>query len=207
MTMRLIFVSSGLVWLGLVAGISPASADSTAPEAADVSASVLGGTASYPVLTRGRVVVVNAQRLVLTEEPPPVATMAEPPPAPKVEVKSNRPDAPSRTAIWVAGHWAYSSGGLVWVAGRYIEARQGHVFVPPRWAESQEQYLFFTGFFVPYNVYVRSHFNRYYYSGVPKAASRSPYGPYWPVGAPGGADAARSSVSARDPYWPVGAPR
>lgn len=201
------YLSAGMALLGLVSSVSPASADSHAASGSGVSNELLDAVPSYPVLTRGRVVLVNAQRLVVTEEPSPVATVAEAPPEPEVEAERYRPRAPSRTAIWVAGHWGYSADGFVWIAGHYIEGRQGHVFVPPRWAEYEERYLFFTGFFVPHNVYVRSHFNRYYYSGLPKTGYQSPYGPYWPVGAPSRANQPLTSANARDPYWPVGAPR
>ena len=70
-------------------------------------------------------------------------------------------------------------------------------------------YLYFTGFYVPYGVYVRSHFNRYYYSGMPaktQTVQRVDRGPYWPVGAPSRGNGSLTSARARDPYWPVGAP-
>jgi hypothetical protein len=56
-------------------------------------------------------------------------------------------------------------------------------------------------------VYVQSHFNRYYFSGVPKNQSRANQGPYWPVGAPTRANNALTSATARDPYWPIGVRR
>jgi len=65
----------------------------------------------------------------------------------------------------------------------------------------------FTGFYVPYNVYVRSYFNRYYYSGVPTPGATSTRSPYWPVGAPSPGSRALTSAGARDPYWPIGARR
>lgn len=170
--------------------------------------SLASADTGYPVLTRGAVVLVNAQRLVVTQEPPPVAEVSEAPPEPLVaESKSDRPEPPSSSAIWVAGHWGYTATGFVWVAGRYVVSRPGHVFVPPRWAEYEEHYLFFTGFYVPYNVYVRSHFNRYYYSGTPDTAPSASRGPYWPVGAPSRHNSALSSAGVRDPYWPIGARR
>lgn len=173
--------------------------------AASVSAQTTPTEGDYPVLKRGRVVVVNAQRLVVTQEPLPVAESSEAPPG-SAAVESKRPAPPSPGAIWVAGHWGYGATGFVWIAGRYVASRPGHVFVPPRWAELDEQYLYFTGFYVPYGVYVRSHFNRYYYSGTPKTGFRSVHGPYWPVGAPTRANRPLTSASARDPYWPIGAP-
>jgi hypothetical protein len=186
----------------------PASADNTASAGVTVSINTLGSVADYPVLTRGQVVIVNAQRLVVTREPNPVATLAEAPPEPKfLDREVDRPAAPSKSAIWVPGHWAYAATGWSWVTGRYVPARTGHVFVPPRWAEHEEQYFYFTGFYVPYNVYVQSHFNRYYYSGTPKTGSRSPHGPYWPVGAPTGGGRPLTSAKANDPYWPIGARR
>lgn len=166
----------------------------------------LRAASHYPALTRGRVVFVNAQRLVVTEELPPVATVEEAPPGPLVD-DGDRPPAPYEDAIWVESHWAYGPTGFTWVVGRYVAPRRGHVFVPPRWAFLDEQHYYFTGFYVPYNVYVRSHFNRYYYSGVPTPGATSTRGPYWPVGAPSPGSRALTSAGARDPYWPIGARR
>jgi hypothetical protein len=149
---------------------------------------------------------INAQRLVVTQEPLPAAKVAESPPAPQV-TDAPRPDAPSAAAIWVAAHWVYGPTGFSWVAGRYVASRAGHVFVPPRWASFEEQYFYFSGFYVPYGVYVRSYFNRYYFSGMPDRQSRPSHGPYWPVGAPTRANSALTSANARDPYWPIGARR
>jgi len=56
-------------------------------------------------------------------------------------------------------------------------------------------------------VYVRSFFNRYYYSGTPANQSRASHGPYWPIGAPTRANSALTSANARDPYWPIGVRR
>lgn len=165
----------------------------------------LSPSARYPALTSGQLVWVNGQRLVVTQEPDPVATIKRAPPPPPQAV-GNPPPAPYRGAIWVAAHWTYGAAGLSWVDGCYVAPRPGHVFVPPRWASAQGQYLYFNGFYVPYGVFVRSHFNRYYYSGTPGVAGGSDHGPYWPVGAPSVAPAS-SRPSARDPYWPVGAPR
>ena len=163
-------------------------------------------SAEYPVLTRGQVMFINAQRLVVTQEPLPVAKVAEAPPAPQA-IDAERPDAPYAGAIWVAAHWVYGPTGFSWVAGRYVASRAGHVFVPPRWASFEEQYFYFSGFYVPYGVYVRSHFNRYYFSGMPNRQSRPNHGPYWPIGAPTRANSALTSANARDPYWPIGARR
>jgi hypothetical protein len=194
--------------LALLLSAASASADAPSTEGATVVANALGTVADYPALTRGQVVLINAQRFVVTEEPPPVATVAESPPEPKVvEVEESRPTAPSASAIWVAGHWAYGATGFSWVAGRYVAGRPGHVFVPPRWAVVDEQYFYFTGFYVPHGVYVRSHFNRYYYSGLPKTGSQMAHRPYWPVGAPTRANGALTSAGAHDPYWPIGARR
>ena len=183
-----------------------ASADAAHGEGVSVTIQTLGGAARYPVLTRGQVLIVNAQRFVVTQEPLPLGTVSKAPPEPKVlENEDERPAAPSANAIWVPGHWAHGPSGLGWIAGRYVASRRGYVFVPPRWAELDGQHLYFTGFYVPYGVYVRSHFNRYYFSGTPKNAAVSDRGPYWPVGVPTSAN--RPVTSARDPYWPIGARR
>jgi hypothetical protein len=206
--MRADKTTTSFAMLAILAITVPAFAEPSASDAASVSVSTLGSVSAYPALTRGQVVLVNAQRLVVTQEPHPVATTDEAPPEPRVlEAESDRPTPPGKNAIWVSGHWTYGADGFVWVAGRYIEARSGHVFVPPRWAVYEEQYLFFTGFYVPRNVYVRSHFNRYYYTGAPKRGSQTTNGPYWPVGAPTRANSSLTSANARDPYWPIGVRR
>ncbi len=195
-----------LVLVGVWAGAGSALAEPTAGEEEASRAETVEPAAEYPALTRGRVVVVNAQRLVVAQEPKPLATLDEAPPEP-VEKSGDQPPAPCEGAIWVAGHWVYGASGFAWVAGRYVAPRRGHVFVPPRWAFLEDQYFYFTGFYVPYGVYVRSHFNRYYYSGTPDERTRGAHGPYWPIGAPATASTARASVRARDPYWPIGAGR
>lgn len=192
--------------LALLAG-APASAENPQQEGDTVSVAVttLGAAARYPVLNRGQVVLINAQRLVVTQEPRPIASVSEPPPKPKaLEDDSSRPARPSAGAVWVAGHWAYGPSGYTWIAGRYVAARPGYAFVPPRWAECEGEYLYFNGFYVPHNVYVRSHFNKYFYSGRPQNAVAVNRGPYWPVGAP---TRANRPVRGSDPYWPVGARR
>ena len=191
--------------LALSASASPAGAEAPAAEGVSVSINTLGAVADYPILTRGSVVLINAQRLVVTSEPLPLARASEAPPEPKAaELEAERPRPPSKGAIWVPGHWTYAATGYSWVAGRYVPARPGHAFVPPRWAVYEEQYLYFTGFYVPRGVYVRSHFNKYYYTGVPKHGSQTPNGAYWPVGAPTRTNSALSSAKAHDPYWPLG---
>ena len=187
-------------------GVAPALAEAPIEDGAVVTVNTLGTAPAYPVLTRGQVVIVNAQRLVVTREPLPAAKVAEPPPAPEAS-EVDRPAAPKAGWIWVEAHWIYGSTGFSWVAGRYVAPRAGHVFVPPRWASLDGQYFFFTGFYVPYGVYVRSHFNRYYYSGMPKNQARPNQGPYWPIGAPTRANSALTSANARDPYWPIGVRR
>ncbi len=192
--------------LMLSIGTAPAFAETPIDDSAVVTVNTLGTTPEYPVLTSGEVLLINAQRFVVTQEPSPAATIAEAPPEPQ-STAVDRPTAPRAGAIWVAAHWIYGSTGFSWLAGRYIAPRAGHVFVPPRWASLDGQYLYFTGFYVPYGVYVRSHFNRYYFSGTPTNGSRSAHGPYWPIGAPTRANSARTSARSRDPYWPIGARR
>ena len=201
-------INMNLVSVLLLVALTAGTAGAQRPpeDGAAVSINTLGASADYPVLTRGQVVLLNAQRFVVTREPLPAAKVAEAPPEPKAE-QAEQPTAPSAGAIWVAAHWAYGPNGFSWVAGRYIAARTGHVFVPPRWAFYEEQYLYFSGFYVPRGVYVRSHFNRYYYSGTPDGRQRVDHGPYWPVGAPTRANSALTSASARDPYWPIGVRR
>jgi hypothetical protein len=191
--------------LTLLATSAPALAEPL-EDGAVVVVNAVGTTPDYPVLTRGNVLLINAQRFVVTREPFPVAQVDEPPPEPQ-SIDDDRPAAPQAGAVWVAGHWIYGPIGFSWVAGRYVAPRVGHVFVPPRWASVDGQYLFFNGFFVPYGVYVQSHFNRYYFSGMPNRQARPTQGPYWPVGAPTRANSALTSANVRDPYWPIGVRR
>jgi hypothetical protein len=198
--------AAALMLLLLLPGAAPASAEPPIQDGAVVTVSTLGTTPAYPVLRRGKVVFINAQRFVVTREPLPTAKVVEAPPEPQTAA-DDRPATPQVGAVWVAAHWIYGPTGFSWVAGRYVAPRAGHVFVPPRWASLDGQHFFFTGFFVPYGVYVQSHFNRYYYSGPPTKRSRTNHGPYWPVGAPTRANSALTSANARDPYWPIGVRR
>jgi hypothetical protein len=189
----------------LLAGTAPAAAQTSLTEGAIATVAGLGPNGAFPVLTQGQVVFVNAQRLVVTQEPPPAAQVSEPPPAPPVQ-SSERPAAPSAGSIWVDGHWTLGAAGFTWVSGRFIPPRAGHIFVPPRWAVLDDQFLFFNGFFVPFGVFVRSHFNKFFFSGtVPQRSQRVDRGPYWPIGLPS-PRRPLTSANARDPYWPVGAP-
>lgn len=201
-TALMFLICAGLAFVGA----TPAHAESPVDEGAVVTVNTVGSRSDFPVLTRGQVVLVNAQRLVVTQEPPPVAQVTEAPPEP-LSQSADRPTPPSPGAIWVEGHWTHGASGFSWVAGRFVAARPGHVFVPPRWAVLEGQFLYFTGFFVPLGVFVRSHFNRFFYSGTPtRTVQRVDRGPYWPVGAPTRGNSALTSARARDPYWPVGAP-
>lgn len=203
---RLSFVAHAVVVPWLCA--TPVFAQSGDRDDVDIRVSALGTAVEYPVVKRGQLVVVNAQRFVVTHEPAPVASIGEAPPPPlAAEDQAVRPAAPSKSAVWVAGHWVHGADGFIWVSGRYVAARAGHIFVPPRWALDDTRYLFFSGFYVPYGVYVRSHFNRYYYADVPGNGTRVSRGPYWPIGAPGPVRGPVRSATRRDPYWPVGAPR
>jgi len=185
---------------------APVSAETPIADGTVATVDALGATPQYPTLTRRHVVLVNAQRFVVAQEPLPVAKIAEAPPEPPTKAV-NRPNAPYAGAIWVQPHWIYGPNGFSWVAGRYAAPKAGHVFVPPRWASLEGQYFYFSGFYVPYGVYVRSYFNRYYYSGLPPKASRPNHGPYWPIGAPTRANSSLTGASPRDPYWPIGVRR
>jgi hypothetical protein len=189
--------------LMLFIGGAPAFAETPIGDGAVVTVNARGTTPEYPVLARGQVLLINAQRFVVTQEPLPTAKVAEAPPEPQTTAV-DRPAPPHAGAIWVAAHWIHGPSGFSWVAGRYVAPRAGHVFVPPRWASLDGQYLYFTGFYVPYGVYVRSYFNRYYYSGPPTKQVRPNFGPYWPVGAPTRANSSLTRANARDPYWPIG---
>ncbi|KPK49435.1 MAG: hypothetical protein AMJ63_16610, partial [Myxococcales bacterium SG8_38_1] len=81
--------------LAALFGAPLASAEVPAADGVTVSINTLGSVADYPVLTRGRVVLINAQRLVVTQEPRPVASIAEAPPEPQtIELEADRPQAP-----------------------------------------------------------------------------------------------------------------
>ena len=66
--------------LVVLATAVPTAADTPLQAGAVATVGGLGPNGSFPVLTRGQVVFVNAQRLVVTQEPPPVAQVSEPPP-------------------------------------------------------------------------------------------------------------------------------
>ncbi len=199
-------IVTGVALLLLSAGAAPTSAEAPVEDGAVVIINTVAATPNYPVLTRGRVVFINAQRFVVTREPLPAARTAEALPEPKTTA-DQRAAENKAGAVWVPGHWIYGPTGFSWVAGRHVAPRVGHVFVPPRWASLDGEHFFFNGFFVPRNVYVRSHFNRYYYSGPPQNRSGSTVGPYWPVGAPTRANSGLTSANVRDPYWPIGVRR
>ena len=204
--MRTLATAVTTAFLTLVIGGAIAQAEAPIDDGAVATVTAPRTTPEYPILNKGQVVLVNAQRLVVTKEPQPVAKIAEAPPEPEAEAVE-KPAPPYTGAIWVAAHWTYGATGLSWVAGRYIAPRAGHVFVPPRWASLDGQYFYFTGFYVPYGVYVRSYFDRYYYSGTPANRAGAGRGPYWPIGAPTRANSALSRANARDPYWPIGVRR
>lgn len=200
-------IAMGAALCVLAASPTPAAAEVPLDQAgAVVAVGAVGTTPGYPVLTRGSVVFINAQRFVVTREPLPAMTISEAPPEPKTSLEQ-RPAKPQGDAVWVPGHWVYGPVGFSWVSGRYVAPRVGHVFVPPRWASLDGQHFFFNGFFVPRGVYVRSHFNRYYYSGPRHNRATSNSGPYWPIGAPTRANSSLTSANARDPYWPIGVRR
>ena len=125
-----------------IIGAAPALAEPPIQDGAVVTVNTVATTSEHPVLTRGRVVFVNAQRFVVTREPLPAAKVAEARPRPQATA-ANRPAAPQAGAIWVAAHWIYGPTGFSWVAGRYVAPRVGHVFVPPRWASLDGQHFFF----------------------------------------------------------------
>ena len=57
-----------------------------------------------------------------------------PPPPVKVEI---RPPAPYTGAVWISGHWKYTSHGWVWVSGHWAKPpRRGAVWVPGRWVKT-----------------------------------------------------------------------
>ena len=150
--------------------------------------------------------LVNAQRFVVTREPLPAAKVAEAPPAPQAS-EVDRPAAPqSRRGL---GRSALDLRAHRLLLGRWpLRRTTSRARVRPATLGVLDgQHFFFTGFYVPYGVYVRSHFNRYYYSGMPKNRSRPTQGPYWPIGAPTRANSALTSANARDPYWPIGVRR
>jgi len=204
--MHILLQSVAAVALTGFIATAPAFAEPPSKDGAGVTVDTLGARTEHAVLTRGQVIFVNGQRFVVTQEPPPVAKLDEAPPEPRA-TSGHRPRAPQPGAIWVAPHWVYGPAGFSWVAGRYVAPRAGHVFVPPRWASLDGQYFLFRGFFVPYGVYVRSYFNRFYFSGLPAKQVRPDHGPYWPLYVPTRANSALTSANAHDPYWPIGARR
>ncbi len=80
-----------------------------------------------------RVVVERRRpRIIVREAPPPVIVETPPPP-------------PSRSHIWIEGHWGYDRGKFVWVSGRYERARRGHRYLPARWVQTERGWEFYEG--------------------------------------------------------------
>lgn len=159
----------------------------------------------FATLTRGRLLLVGGQRVVVTQEPGPAAVVLEAPPPPDDSVLEP-PTAPFEGAIWVPGHWTHGAEGFLWMDGRFIAPKAGHAFVPPRWVVLADRHLFFAGFFVPHRVFVRSFFNTFHFSGDPTGRASSATrdrGPYWPIGASRPIVGTPRSKG-RGPYWPVG---
>lgn len=160
---------------------------------------------SFVTLTKGGLMLIGGQRAVVTREPGPAAVVDAAPPAPLV-TEIDASELPFVGAIWVPGHWTHRADAFVWVDGRHIAPRPGHVFVPPRWVLFEGHHLFFSGFFVPHRVFVRSFFNTFHFSGDPAQSARSAtrnHGPYWPIGA-SGRIVGVPSTKGRGPYWPIG---
>ena len=171
---------------------------------------VLGGRqldpdAPFVTLSTGGLFLIRGQRVIVTQEPPPVAVLTDAPPPPPADALQ-APTELAPNTIWVPGRWTHGEDGFVWVAGREIATKPGHAFVPPRWVFVNGRHLFFSGFFVPHRVWVRSFFNTFHFSGDPSrqqvSVNARDRGPYWPIGLSG-----RPGVSAsrgRGPYWPIG---
>lgn len=159
----------------------------------------------FVTLTKGGLLMAGGQRVVVTQEPGPAAVVLEAPPAPQV-CFTDPPRSPFTGAIWVPGHWTHGAEGFVWVDGRHIAPKRGHAFVPPRWVFFAGHHLFFTGFFVPHRVFVRSFFNTFHFSGDPSNRTSSATrnrGPYWPIGV-SRPIVGTPSKKGRGPYWPLG---
>lgn len=196
----------------LLVSASSVSANLSVEEEVALEAREVEPGSGFAVVNQGEVRLVQGRRMLLVEEPAPVTILDEAPPAP-LTTRSRQPSQPFPGAVWVPGHWSFEAGDFFWIEGRHIAPVAGHVFVPPRWVFVDQQHLFFTGFFVPFGVIVRSHFGRFFLSGqptvvqrgtVPGTAARRDRGPYWPVGASGSPTTAFRGARGRGPYWPVG---
>jgi len=162
-------------------------------------------TDAFVTLTKGGLLMAGGQPVVVTQEPGPAAVVLEAPPPPQVRF-TDPPRSPFTGAIWVPGHWTHGAEGFVWVDGCHIAPKPGHAFVPPRWVFAADRHLFFSGFFVPHRVFVRSFFNTFHFSGDPTRRASSATrdrGPYWPIGVSRPIVGAPSSRG-RGPYWPLG---
>src|SRR5687767_1294308 len=67
-------------------------------------------------------------------------TVVEPPPTPTSQPPESIPPRPTREAVWVAGHWAYTGSAnnpYEWVSGRWEIPPQGRAtWVPGGWQRS-----------------------------------------------------------------------
>lgn len=80
---------------------------------------------------------IGGEAVVYGEARPP-----EPPPL-RAEVV---PASPSTTAVWAAGHWAFSPDGYVWTPGEWVtRPRPGAEWVAAHWDERGHHFIWVGG--------------------------------------------------------------
>ena len=72
------------------------------------------------------------------------AVVVKEPPAPKVEAK---PLKPFPNAVWIDGHWKWSSAisDFVWVSGHWAKAKPGKTWVKGHWRKTQKGWKWVKG--------------------------------------------------------------
>jgi hypothetical protein len=63
------------------------------------------------------------------------------PPPPKKEMKSPRPNP---KAVWIDGHWKWSSNQWIWAPGHWVKEPKGH-WVPGQWKKTPRGYKWVKG--------------------------------------------------------------
>lgn len=72
------------------------------------------------------------------------AVVVKEPPAPKVESK---PPQPFPRAVWIDGHWTWSSAAndFVWISGHWAKAKPGKTWVKGYWKKTPKGWKWMQG--------------------------------------------------------------
>jgi hypothetical protein len=72
--------------------------------------------------------------------------VAAPPPPPSSQPADVVTPAPTPSALWIPGYWAYNGSGYVWAAGHWeIPPPNCHTYVAPYWVYQGGTYAYVRG--------------------------------------------------------------